>query len=120
MNTVVRTCIAIVALVFLFAVPQSIYTQSTSILSADMIVVDYQNGSIGAPLASLFSNQTGSAGLEVIRLWYHGPTRVLNLAFTTGVNTNDLTLHAGDLVIAFPESGSGDSSWSCDYVDAPG
>ena len=91
-----------------------------TVWSADMEVVDYQNGAIGAPLARLFSNQGGSAGLEVIRLWYYGPTRVLSLAFTTGVNTEDLTLHAGDLVIAFPEGGSGDSSWSWDDVDLPG
>ena len=91
-----------------------------TVWSADMEVVDYQNGAIGAPLASQFSNQGGTGGLEVIRLWYYGPTRALNLAFTTGVNTEDLTLHTGNLVIAFPEGGSGDSSWSWDDVDPPG
>ena len=85
-----------------------------------MLVADYLNGSICAPLARLFSNQTGSAGLEVIRLWYYGQGRVLYLAFTTPVSTEDLTLHAGDLVIAFPEAGLGDSSWSWDNVNLPG
>ena len=95
-------------------------TAADIVWSADMLIVDYFNGAIGAPLARLFSNQAGSEGLEAIRLWYYGPNRVLNLAFTTGVNTEGLTLHAGDLVMAFPEDGSGDSSWSWEDVDPPG
>ena len=120
MKLVVRRLAAILVLVFLFALPPSIYAQSTIVWSADMLIVDYFNGAIGAPLARLFSNQAGSEGLEAIRLWYYGPNRVLNLAFTTGVNTEGLTLHAGDLVMACPEDGSGDSSWSWEDVDPPG
>ena len=117
------TCPGITVLllsVCLFSLPRSIYAQGTVVWSADMQIVDYFNGAIGAPLASLFTDQGGSQGLQAIRLWYYAPSRVLNLAFTTGVNTEDLTLHAGDLVIAFPEGGSGDSSWSWDDADPPG
>ena len=106
--------------VLLFSHSPSIYAQSTTVWSADMEVVDYQNGAIGAPLARLFSNQGGTGGLTVARLWYYAPARQLTLAFTSGVNTEDLTLHAGDLVIAFPENGSGDSSWTWYDVDPPG
>ena len=52
--------------------------------------------------------------------WYYAPTRVLRLAFTTGVNTEGLTLYAGDLVITFPKKGSGDGNWAWDDVDPPG
>ena len=98
----------------------STYASSVTVWSADMEVVDYQNGAIGAPLASLFSNQGGTGGLTAVRLWYYGPARRLYLAFVSPVfNTAGLTLNAGDLVIAFQEDDSGDSSWTWEDVDAP-
>ena len=45
--------------------------------SAEMSVVDYGTGSIGASSADLFSNEGGSAGLQVRWLWYHTPSREL-------------------------------------------
>ena len=53
--------------------PKSIDAQGTIVWSADMLVVDYLNGAIGAPLASLFTNQAGSGGLQATRLWYYAP-----------------------------------------------
>ena len=85
----------------------------TVVWSADMTVVDYQTGAIGAASADLFSNQAGSAGLRATSLWYHAPSRKLRLAFSSGVDdADDLVLHAGELVLTFPEGSSGNSSFS--------
>ena len=68
---------------------------------ADMLVVDYGTGAIGAASASLFSNSGGSAGLQAKWLWYYSPERKLRLAFTDNVpSVNDLTLLVGDVALA--------------------
>ena len=83
--------------------------------SADMFVVDYQNGSIGAASAGLFSNEGGSAGLQAKWLWYYTPERKLRLAFTEVVpGTEELTLQVGDLALAIDP---GDSSFSWADID---
>ena len=121
MKTLNRKFYLTVLLLCLVALPNIMQAQETTIWSADMLVVDYENGAIGAPLDSLFSNQAGTGDLTAVRLWYFTPTKKLRLAFMTGVmNTEDLTLYAGDLVIAFPEDSSGDASWTWDNVDPPG
>ena len=53
--------------------------------SADMLVVEYTSVSIGAATADLFSNEGGSAGLQVKSLWSYKPDRDLRLAFEEGV-----------------------------------
>ena len=49
---------------------------------ADMLVVDYGTGAIGAASADLFSNSGGNAGLQAKWLWFYSPERKLRLAFT--------------------------------------
>ena len=60
---------------------------------------------------------TGSAGLQARRLYYETEPRKLRMAFTTGVDTGELTLAAGNVKLAFPENTSGDSSFSWNNVD---
>ena len=86
--------------------------------SADMTVVDYQTGAIGAASADLFSNQSGSAGLRARSFWYYAPGRKLRLAFASGVDdADDLSLQAGELSLTFPEGSSANSSFSWTGVD---
>ena len=80
-------------------------------------MVDYGNGSIGAGSANLLSNQGGSAGLEAVWIWYLRPARELYLAFTTAFNAAGLTLHAGNVAVAFPEEDSVNPSFTLDVVD---
>ena len=82
---------------------------------ADMSVVDYGTGAIGAASADLFSNVGGSAGLEAKWLWYYSPERKLRLAFTDNVpGDDDLTLQVGD--VALPLQG-GDATYSWEDAD---
>ena len=48
---------------------------------ADMSVVDYGTGAIGAASADLFSNVGGNAGLQAKWLWYYSPERKLSPGF---------------------------------------
>ena len=90
----------------------------TVLWSADMAVVDYETGTIGAASAELFSNQGGTAGLEAKWLWYYGPGRTLRLAFATVLpDAGDRTLHLGDVAIAFSEGSGGDAGFSWRGVD---
>ena len=85
--------------------------------SADMAVVDFGNGSIGAWGADKFSNVGGTEDLEAKRLWYHTGDRKLYLAFTTAIaDTTDLMLYMGDVAVAFPNGGN-DSSFTWTDVD---
>ena len=85
--------------------------------SADMAVVDFGNGSIGAWGADKFSNVGGTEDLEAKRLWYHTGDRKLYLAFTTAIaDTTDLMLYMGDVAVAFPDGGN-DSSFTWTDVD---
>ena len=92
-------------------------TASTDALwSADMTVVDYQTGSIGAASAGLFSNVVGSANLQARSLWYDAPGRQLHLAFTTAtIDPTDLILRMGDVALPFTYGGSSSFTW--DDVD---
>ena len=89
-----------------------------TVWSADITVVDYENGSIGAGSAALISNEGGTAGLEGKWLWYRTPDRKLYLSFTEGVADADgLTLHAGGVALVFPEGSSENASFTWESVD---
>ena len=82
---------------------------------ADMLVVDYGTGAIGAASADLFSNSGGDAGLQAKWLWFYSPERKLRLAFTDNVpNVNDLTLLVGDVALALQ---GGDATFTWEDVD---
>ena len=82
---------------------------------ADMLVVDYGTGAIGAASADLFSNSGGNAGLQAKWLWFYSPERKLRLAFTDNVPTvDDLTLLVGDVALALQ---GGDATFTWEDVD---
>ena len=82
---------------------------------ADMLVVDYGTGAIGAASADLFSNSGGNAGLQAKWLWYYSPERKLRLAFTDNVpSISDLTLLVGDVALALE---GGDATFTWEDVD---
>ena len=82
---------------------------------ADMLVVDYGTGAIGAASADLFSNSGGNAGLQAKWLWFYSPERKLRLAFTDNVpSVNDLTLLVGDVALALQ---GGDATFTWEDVD---
>ena len=84
--------------------------------SADMLVVDYETGVIGAGSSDLFSHQAGSADLEAKWLFHNAPGRQLRLGFTDIVpGDGDLTLQVGDIAVEFP---AGDSSFTWHDVAA--
>ena len=89
-----------------------------TVWSADMTVVEYGTGSIGAGSADLFSNQGGTAGLAAKWLWYDPATRALKIAFDGGLDdAGSMTLHVGDLSVGFPAGSGGDSSFAIGDVD---
>ena len=89
-----------------------------TVWSADMTVVDYENGNIGAGSADLLANQGGSAGLRAKWLYYVTGERKLKIAFDDGLDdAESLTLHVGAVSVAFPENSGGDSSFSITNVD---
>ena len=93
-------------------------TADVTVWLADMTVVDYENGSIGAGSADLLANQGGSAGLQARWLYYESGQRKLKIAFNDGLDDAELmTLHVGDLSVAFPENSGGDSSFNIPNVD---
>ena len=86
--------------------------------AADMQVVDYETGSIGAATADLFSNVRGTAGLEAKWLFYDAPRRELRLAFTAGMpEVAGMTLHLGEAELALPAGSGGSSSVTWTDVD---
>ena len=89
--------------------------EDPAVWSADMLVVDLGNGSIGAVSANLFSNQGGSGGLQAKWLWYYTPGRYIRLAFPDVVpGGEELTLEIGDVVLTLQ---AGDSAFTWDDVD---
>ena len=89
-----------------------------TIWSADMTVVEYGAGAIGAGTANLFSNQQGSAGLSAKWLWYDPSKRELKIAFDDGLDdAESMTLHVGGLSVSFPADSGGDSSFTIPNVD---
>ena len=111
--------VALCATVLAFAVtPAKAQTVSTDPLwSADMSVVDFGNGSIGAWGAGKFSNVGGSGDLEAKWLWYHTGDRKLHLAFTTAIeDTTGLSLYMGDMAVEFSDGGN-DSGFTWTDLD---
>ena len=89
-----------------------------TIWSADMTVVEYGSGAIGAGSADLFSNQMGRAGLRAKWLWYDPAARKLKLGFDAGLDdAQALTLHMGAKSVGFPDRTGGNSSFSLENVD---
>ena len=89
-----------------------------TVWSADMTVVEYGTGSIGAGSADLFSNQGGSAALAAKWLWYDPAARTLKIAFDDGLDdAESMTLHVGEASVAFPADSGGDSSFTIAGVD---
>ena len=81
--------------------------------SADMLVVDYKTGAIGADSPDLFSNVAGSAGFGAKWLWYYSPGFQLHLAFTESLaDAEDMTLQVGNAEFPFPEGSSGESGFN--------
>ena len=95
-------------------------TGDGTIWSADMMVVEYSDISIGAATADLFSNIGGSSELQIRSLWSYVPDDDLRLAFVQGVaNADDYTLVVGDLTLEFPtgSSGNGNFKWTSVGID---
>ena len=89
-----------------------------TVWSADMLVVEYTQTSIGAASADLFSNIGGSGGLRIQSLWSYTPDRDLRLAFEEAVpDADDLTVIVDELELAFLPGSSGDGSFKWTDVD---
>ena len=83
-----------------------------TVWSADMLVVEYTEISIGAATADLFSNIGGSSNLQIKSLWSYVPDQDLRLAFTdTFDDAGDHTLIVGDFTLEFPAGSSGEQSF---------
>ena len=93
--------------------PQSDNPQPAAPLwSANMLVVEYSDISIGAASADLFSNIGGTGNLQIRTLWSYRPDDDLRLAFQSAFDdAEDHQLIVGDLTLAFPEGSSGDASF---------
>ena len=93
-------------------------TTEQTVFSADMLVVEYTEISIGAASADLFSNIGGTGNLQIKSLWSYVPNRDLRLAFTNPFDDAEgHQLIVGDLTLAFPEGSSGESSFKWTGVE---
>ena len=115
----IRFALLVLALggVLLWSAPAEAQTVEgqNDVWSADMLVVEYTEISIGAASADLFSNIGGSADLQIKSLWSYIPGRDLRLSFEGGVpDAADYTLQVGDLTLEFPEESSGNSRFQMD------
>ena len=89
-----------------------------TVWSADMLVVEYTDISIGAATADLFSNIGGSGNLQIKSLWSYVPDSDLRLAFTHAFDdAEDHQLIVGDLTLEFPADSSGEQSFKWTGVD---
>ena len=89
-----------------------------TVWSADMLVTEYGETSIGAATADLFSNIGGSSELQIRSLWSYTPDKDLRLAFAQGVaNADNYTLLVGGLTLEFPVGSSGNGSFKWTNVD---
>ena len=118
----IRFALLVLALggVLLWSAPAEAQTVEgqNDVWSADMLVVEYTEISIGAASADLFSNIGGSTDLQIKSLWSYIPGRDLRLSFEGGVpDAADYTLQVGDLTLEFPEESSGNSSFKWTDVD---
>ena len=90
----------------------------TVLWSADMTVVDYENGAIGAGSADLLTNIGGSEDLGARSLWYYAPDRKLHLKFSKAIPEEDgLTLHIGSRALALPEGSAGNPGTAWEGID---
>ena len=90
----------------------------TVLWSADMTVVDYENGAIGAGSADLLANIGGSEDLGARSLWYWAPGRKLHLKFSKAIPEGDgLTLHLGSRALALPEGSAGNPGTAWEDID---
>ena len=90
----------------------------TVLWSADMTVVDYENGAIGAGSADLLTNIGGSEDLGARSLWYYAPGRKLHLKFSKAIPEGDgLTLHLGSRALALPEGSAGNPGTAWEGID---
>ena len=77
--------------------------------SADVTVTDY-GGAFGAITADSFSNVTVDE-LDVEWIWYSVGVRRLDLILSeAATDAGELTLHLGDVALAFPQGSSGEST----------
>ena len=77
--------------------------------SADVTVTDY-GGAFGAITADSFTNVTGGE-LGVEWIWYSVGARRLDLILSeAATDAGELTLHLGDVALAFPQGSSGEST----------
>ena len=90
----------------------------TVLWSADITVVDYENGAIGAGSADLLTNIGGSEDLGARSLWYWAPGRKLHLKFSKGIPEGDgLTLHLGSRALALPKGSAGNPGTAWEGID---
>ena len=90
----------------------------TVLWSADMTVVDYETGAIGAGSADLLTNIGGSEDLGARSLWYYAPDRKLHLKFSKAIPEGDgLTLHLGSRALALPEGSAGNPGTAWEDID---
>ena len=83
-----------------------------TVWSADMLVVEYSDISIGAASADLFSNIGGTGNLKIRTLWSYRPDDDLRLAFQNAFDdAEDHQLVVGDLTLEFPAGSSGNASF---------
>ena len=115
---ILMTLVLVAASWFMLGFPTLVDAEDGAPLwSADISVVDLENGAIGAVQASDFSNQAGSAGLTAKWLYYYPPDRKLRLSFSDGASAEGHVLQVGHFTIAFAEKTSGNSSFTWDDVD---
>ena len=94
--------------------PTTPITRNTDAIvwSADMLVVEYSDISIGAASGDLFSNIGGTGNLKIRTLWSYRPDDDLRLAFTDAFDdAEDHQLIVGDLTLEFPAGSSGNASF---------
>ena len=100
--------------------PTTPITRNTDAIvwSADMLVVEYTDISIGAASADLFSNVGGTGNLQIKSLWSYVPDKDLRLAFTGAFDdAEDHQLIVGGLTLEFPAGSSGEQSFKWTNVD---
>ena len=90
----------------------------TLVWSADMTVVDYETGAIGAGSADLFANQVSADNHRAKWLWAYTPDRQVYLALQTYIrDTEGLVLYIGGLALPFGDASGSYSDFTWDGVD---
>ena len=90
----------------------------TLVWSADMTVVDYETGAIGAGSADLFANQVSADNHRAKWLWAYTPDRQVYLSLQTFIrDTEGLVLYIGGLALPFGDASGLYSDFTWDGVD---